>query len=80
MEVANEIERCGKIAELRKALERSDDAESTSAKVLLDRWQVDVKFTGKPPRPQLMHLLTRIGMKELHTKSVDAMYAMNPYF
>ena len=70
LEVANEIERCGKVAELRKVLERSDDAESTSAKVLLNRWQVDMKFTGNSPRPHLMHLLEGMGMKELWTKLV----------
>ena len=68
LEVANEIEQCGKVYELRKALERSDDPESTSAQVLLDRWQKEMKSMGNPPRPHLMYHLARMGLKELHTK------------
>ena len=70
LEVAEEVERCGKVSQLRKALERSDDPETTSAQVLLDRWQKEMKSMGNPPRPHLMYLLARLGMRGLHSKSV----------
>jgi hypothetical protein len=70
LEVAKEIEMSGKIAELRQALERFDDSECSSVKLLLERWQKDMKSMGKPPRPILMYHLARLGLRELHTKSV----------
>jgi hypothetical protein len=71
LEVANEVEKCGKTSVLRRVLERSDDLECTSAKLLLSRWLQEMKAMGKPPRSLLMNHLANMGMfQDLHSKLV----------
>jgi hypothetical protein len=71
LEVANEVEERGKTSELRRVLERSDDPECTSAKLLLSRWLQEMKAMGKPPRSLLMNHLANMGMfQDLHSKLV----------
>jgi hypothetical protein len=74
LEVANEVEKCGKTLELMRVLERSDDPEWTSAKLLLSRWLQEMKAMGKPPRSLLKYHLAGMGMfQDLHSKLVYAM-------
>jgi hypothetical protein len=71
LEVANEVEKCGKTSVLRRVLERSDDLECTSAKLLLSRWLQEMKAMGRPPRSLLMNHLANMGMfQDLHSKLV----------
>ncbi len=67
-EIATEVERAGKIAEMCEALEKP--AANVDARTLLGRWQKEMKSMGAPPRPHLMYHLARMGMKDLHAKSV----------
>ena len=68
MEVAKELERTGKASELRKALEiKSGDA---NIEFLLNRWRTEMLSAGTQPRPSLLYHLARIGLRDIHTKSV----------
>ena len=67
-EITKEIEACGKLAELRNALEvKGSDLD---AKTVLSRWQKEMVAMGTPPRPRLLYHLARIGMEDLHSKLV----------
>ena len=77
-EIAKEVERFGKKAELGAALERSEQVEDTTVRTLLDRWQKEMVAMGIAPRPHLMDHLARMGMKDLHAKSVLTLFLNTP--
>jgi hypothetical protein len=76
LEIANEVEKCGKTLELRSVLETSDDTECTSAKLLLSHWLQEMKAMRRPLRSLLMYNLARMGtFQDLHSKLVCMYYA-----
>ena len=67
-EIAKEIEELGKLAELHDELE--EEGADLDAKTLLTRWQKEMISMDIPSRPRLLYHLSRIGIKNLHSKLV----------